>query len=208
LLTAPRIGSNPLSFRPRRRTSARITAVNHKQFLYITHRRILTDGKKDCRQQDGLLFRQDSHRRQRAQQTPAGRQRGQPGRNDQHRPSSSPWIYHYHRMLRRLLQERAPVSGGADGRGSPAHRDLGERAGQEVRGREESLVAFGPFGCRGFDAGDDEHDPESGPDGRDGREPGRGNGQPAFRLRCLPPLDQHVRRRGDGSGSRALRARV
>ena len=73
---------------------------------------------------------------------------------------------------------------------------------------QEPAAALRPLRRRVLHAGHDGHRPQPGPERRDRRGPGQAHRQPALRLRLLPPLHHHVRRRGHGRRLAGVRGRA
>ncbi len=91
--------------------------------------------------------------------------------------------------------QRQEAPQGARRRHAQRGRADGEAGRREVRRPVEPAAGLGPLGRARLDARHDGHDPQPRPQRQDGRRPGREVGQRALRLRQLPPLHRHVRRR-------------
>ena len=102
-----------------------------------------------------------------------------------HRPAGACRLHDHHRGLHLLLRQQAHLPGGAPGADRGGHRQDREDHGRQVRRRHEVPAAGrGALRRARLDAGHDGHDPEPGPERRDGvaLEPPRQN--PRFAWDC------------------------
>ena len=83
---------------------------------------------------------------------------------------------------------------------------LQQQAGKRFGDPREPAARLGALGRRGLDARDDGHDPQPRPERRRGRGARLEHGQPALRLRLVPPADPDVRRGRRGRRRAPLRA--
>ncbi len=84
---------------------------------------------------------------------------------------------------------------------------LEKALGQKLGDADESPPRLRPLRRPRFDAGHDGHHPQPRPERQDGRGPRRQDGEPAVRLRLVPPLRPDVRRRRPRPQARRTRTR-
>ena len=128
----------------------------------------------------------------------ARRQGRQPRRDDQHRPAGAARLHHHHRGLQPLLRQRARIPRVSTEQVETALQHLEKDTGKTLRRPRRPAAGLGALRRPRQHAGHDGHHPQPGPERHHG--PGRHqeHRQRALRLRLLPPLRDHVRRRRAG----------
>ena len=109
-------------------------------------------------------------------------------------------LHRHHRGLRLLLRQRRSIPTGSSEEIEEHLQRAREAHRQDPRRPEQPAAGLRPLRRGVLHAGHDGHRPQPGPERRDRRGAGPGHRQPALRLRLLPPLHPHVRRRGHGGG--------
>ena len=143
---------------------------------------------------DGEQARLPVQRGRQGDEGPPRRQGSQPRRDDAHRLAGAARLHDHDRGLQPLLGHTAATRTASTSRSRRPSRPS-SRHRQGVRRRRRPAARLGALRGPRLHAGHDGHDPQPGPQRHHGGGRHRRHRQPALRLRLLPPLRLHVRRR-------------